>query len=332
MPQPIADLHCDLLSFLVDHPSKTVEDPSSKASFSQMKQGGIVFQALTIFTPTTPSAHLYGKKQLDAFSHLLQQRPHQYQLFDPSTSLPLDLQGPIQVSLVFENAQSICREGHSLEEGLHFLEEVQSRFKHILYISLTWDLENRFGGGCGSSIGLKEEGKILLEWMDRKKIAVDFSHASDPLAEAILNFIEKKSLQIPVLASHSNLRAISPRERNLPLHIAQEIIHRKGLIGLNFFAPFIGKAPHDLLDHLERLMALGGKESISFGGDFFFLDDYPYLQKKYETTTAFFPEFSDASCYPFVLSLFQERLNLSPQEIQKIASSNVQNYLKRLFS
>ena len=54
-----------------------------------------------------------------------------------------------------------------------------------------------------------------------------------------------------------------------------------------------------------------------------------YVQKKYGTSTGFFPEFENASCYPKALSLLEKRLSLSKNLLQKIAFQNFQNYLKR---
>jgi len=41
-----------------------------------------------------------------------------------------------------------------------------------------------------------------------KQIPIDLSHTSDLLAEGILNHIDSQKLEIPVIASHSNFRAI----------------------------------------------------------------------------------------------------------------------------
>jgi Zn-dependent dipeptidase, microsomal dipeptidase homolog len=204
---PVADLHNDLLSFLTAHPKRSLDDPKSRGSYSQMKQGNVAFQALTMYTPTEPSSYLQGLRQLEMLDRVLSTHPEKYTLWDPSA--PFKTEGPIAVSLVLENAHGVCEESQDICIGISNLELAFSKFKNILYISLTWNLENRLGGGCGSQIGLKEDGKRLLEWMHEKKIAIDLSHASDFLIDDIFNFLEKKSLNIPVMASHSNMRSIA---------------------------------------------------------------------------------------------------------------------------
>lgn len=325
----IADLHNDLLSFLIAQPRRSIENPESRSSYLQMKQGGVAFQALTMYTETGPSSYRQGLRQLQMLDTILTLYPDKYKLWNPLT--PLEPQGPIAVSLVLENAHGICEESETIEVGISNLEKLLLRFKNIFYISLTWNLENRLGGGCGSKVGLKEDGKKLLEWMDQKKIAVDLSHTSDFLADDILNFLEKKALDIPVIASHSNMRSVTQVDRNLPDHFVQEIIRRKGLIGLNFFAPFIGSHLDKIVEHVSHLFSLGGKNQVCFGADFFHMEDFFNLQEKYGIKDGFFPECSNASCYPVVLSLLQEHLSLSEQELQAIAHKNVARFVEKTF-
>ncbi len=330
MTYPVVDLHADLLSYLEEHPKESCDSPGSKNSYSQMKQGNVVFQALTIFTQSNSSAHQSGKNQIKILLNLLSKHPEKYVLWDSNSPLKKEIDSPISVALVFENAHSLCEESQKITDGITYLEKVQSQFKNILYISLTWNLENRFGGGCGSKAGLKEDGKILLEWMDGKKIALDLSHTSDFLAGDIFNFLDKKSLKIPVIASHSNMRAIAPLERNLPDTFVKEIIRRKGLIGFNFFAPFIGSDPRKVADHVSHLFSLGGEKNLCFGGDFFHLPSLDYLLKSYGTKVDFFPEYPNSSSYPRALAFLEKELNLSTKQLEGIAFENFQSYTGRV--
>ena len=319
---PIIDLHCDLLSFLAENPSHTIYDDKSNASYPQMQQGGVAVQVLAIFTPNTSNSFIEANKQINLLDTIL--HSGKFSLFSKSNRNPSSV---IQVFPAFENALGFCSDSMTLEQGFAYLESVLARFSRILYISLTWDGENRFGGGNGSRIGLKEDGKILLQWMSGKKIALDFSHTSDFLADDLLNYIDKKSLDVPVLASHSNLRSITNKERNLPDFLAQEIITRKGLIGLNFFAPFLGENPMSITKHVQSLLSLGAENSLCFGADFFpnLLADY--VRSKYQTDLCFFPEIGNSSSYPKALSLLQSHLHLSQEMLKKIAFDNAFQFI-----
>lgn len=320
---PIVDLHCDLLSFLAENSSHTVNDPGSNASYPQMRQGNVALQTLAIFTESAPSAFVNGKKQLDALKKLLTEQADRYQLFDPTLSLTSKV---ISVIPAFENACGFCADDMSIDQGLFYLDSIMKTFGRILYISLTWDGENRFGGGNGSKAGLKEEGEIILEWLHQKKTAIDLSHTSDFLADDILNYIDKKSLKIPIIASHSNVRHVTDQKRNLPDFLIQEIISRQGLIGINLFAPFVGKESKDLAKHVEYILTLKGEDNLCFGADFFPNLSQAYLQIKYKSDICFFPDLNNSSCYPRALFLLQEHLNLKETILQKIAHENFQRY------
>ncbi|MBS0620098.1 MAG: membrane dipeptidase [Verrucomicrobia bacterium] len=307
----IVDLHCDLLSYLAKDPARTPNDPLSRASLPQMEQGGVRLQTLAIFTKTDSHSVLQGHAQVEWFLKLRS--------------------NTTRFLAAFENASAFADEKEPLDLALKRLEGYQKQLGQILYISLTWDGENRFGGGVGATCGLKEDGKRLLEWMDGKQIALDFSHTSDRLAEDALNFLETKRCQIPVLASHSNFREVTEMARNLPREIAQEILRRGGLIGLNLFGPFIHKSdPTAILHHVEYGLALGGENTLCFGADFFCDADAPQLKEKYPGQPLFFPEWSDASIYPRLTTLLQRRLSLTDGQIHKLASENALNFLNSM--
>ncbi len=326
---PIIDLHCDLLSFLSESPLRTIDDPLSKASYPQMKQGGISLQTLAIFTKSAKGSLAEGNKQIQVFLDLLKKHPTNYQLWDPKS--PLTKNSRISIVPAFENAYGFAEEGEPIEKALTQLDTLLKTLKRILYISLTWDGENRFGGGSGSKIGLKEDGMRILEWMSEKKIAIDLSHTSDFLADDIFNYVDKKNLQVPVMASHSNARAVTNKERNLPDSIIKEIFRRKGLIGLNLFSPFVGKEAKEISSHVAHFLDLGGENSLCFGADFFPELDFAYLKNKYQINSCFFPELADASCYGEALTLIQKALSLSEKQIEGIAHKNFENTMQSLY-
>jgi len=49
--------------------------------------------------------------------------------------------------LPIENASSFCEEAEPLQEGHERLKHIATSVRKTLYISLTWGMENRFGGG-----------------------------------------------------------------------------------------------------------------------------------------------------------------------------------------
>lgn len=134
------------------------------------------------------------------------------------------------------------------------------------FAMLTWNYENRYA--CGASAdqrrGLTEEGKELAKHLIDQGIILDISHLSDQGAEDLMALTDK-----PIIASHSNVRSVCPRPRNLPEGLIRELIRRQGLIGINFFAPFVGENPQveDLLRHMDVILSLGGEDVLALGGD-----------------------------------------------------------------
>lgn len=324
---PVIDLHCDLLSYLVHQEGRSPKDPASRASYHQLSQGNVKLQTLAIFSQTQNNSVENGRKQVESFLKLVSNFPSQFAAY----RFHLDAQNfDVQLIAAFENASAFASETEPLADAIGRLEAYFQALGALFYISLTWDEENRFGGGNRSTAGLKEDGKHLLEWMNGKEIALDFSHTSDQLAFDMLEFIDQNSLDIPVIASHSNFRPISNYPRNLPDDLAKEIIRRKGLIGLNLFAPFIHDTdPSALLRHVEYGLELGAENALCFGADFFCDLDFPdFLRKKYQRSNAFYSGFDNSSVYPTLLDLFSRNLNLKEQQLLKIANQNALGFLK----
>ena len=294
----VVDLHCDLLSYLAVSPDRTPFDPIVRCSIPQLQAGGVTTQILAISSETAFYSLCFGLKQLEIFHELNKDYPGQF--------IP-----------AFENASAFCIESEPLDTAF-------ARFTNILaqitplYIGITWNGENRFGGGCGSDVGLKSDGEHLLDFLSGKGIAVDFSHATDALARDTLGYIEKKGLDIPIMASHSNFRSVVDHERNLPDDIALEIIRREGLIGLVFYEKFVRDLP-TLYKMLEYGLKLGGEKTLAFGADFFCLED---LSAILDNPTTFPKELCNSSVYPAVLEHIRENLGLSEEILQALASGN----------
>ena len=137
----------------------------------------------------------------------------------------------------------------------------------IRFATLTWNYLNEYGCGAVSDQkrGLSEKGKAAVAEIDRQRMILDVSHLSDQGVEDVCCLTDR-----PFIASHSNLRAVCRHPRNLKTEHAKEIMRRKGLIGLNLFAPFVGTAPtlETFRKHLDMMLDLGGENAVSIGADF----------------------------------------------------------------
>ncbi len=289
----IIDLHCDLLGSIEQNPNLTFDSPGTNCSLPQLKEGGVTLQTLAVAAITRRGSARIAERQVELYKKMPRERDYIFAI---------------------ENASALVEENEPLEQAFKRFETFREVEK-ILYVSLTWNDENRFGGGNASTIGLKPDGERFLEYLSQTPTTIDLSHTSDALAYDILNFIDKHSLSLTPIASHSNFRAIKDVPRNLPDDLAQEIIRRGGLIGINFVRRFVGDAPEDFLRHIDHALSLGAENTLALGADFYGGISVPCMEHP-----VFQPNFNNSSCYPAFFALL--RSHLSDTIVDKIAYKN----------
>lgn len=326
MTYTIADLHCDLLCYLAGDVTRTPYDIAVRCSIPQLREGGVKLQVLPIYTSTEPGSVASGQAQIAAFNKLLHEHSDQFACYLPGRNLSQTSR--IQTMLAIENASSLISEDEPLDHGLERLQHLFNQQEKVAYLSFTWNAENRFGGGAHTSVGLKSDGKILLHFLAGKSVAVDLSHTSDKLAYDILDEINRRNLDIPVIASHSNARVVADAARNLPDELIKEVIARCGVIGLNFVRPFVGEEPiSGFRRHLDHFLSLGAHDSLCFGADFFYGNDVPIAHRK-SPEELFFSGFDHSGCYLRVIELWKERSGIDERTLCKILSKNLIHFLE----
>lgn len=311
------DLHCDLTAYLLQPNSSPTGDV--RCSVDKLFTGHVKMQVMAFYSATAKGSVDEVREQLKRYRNLLN-LPGVYE-FSPEKA---ELKDGLGIIAAVENASGLCEEDQPIEDAFKNLDWLISKAK-IMYVGLTHHLENRFGGGNFTQAGLKDDGKRLIEYLDGRKIAVDLSHTSDQLAYGILNFIDQNNLDIPVLASHSNMRAVFNHNRNLPDELVTEIINRSGLIGLNFVKYFINPENHnEIYRHIEHAIKLGAEDHLCFGADFF--DDKSHPEQ--DRYPFFFPEFGDSTAYSTINRRISELF--SDEMKEKISHRNALSYFKRL--
>ncbi|WP_454045809.1 dipeptidase [Chryseobacterium sp. Marseille-Q8038] len=317
------DLHCDLLCYLLELGS-LIDDKELGCSLPYLKEGNVKLQVMAIYSATGENSTVYGKKQSEIFSNLL--RNENFFLFEGENYKNTDNTDKVGVIASIENASGFCSEDETLESGFKNLEAIIEKTQRILYLGITHHTENRFGGGNDSDVGLKEDGKVLLDYFSEKNIAIDLAHTSDQLAYGILNYIDQKNYKIPIMASHSNYRPIHDKKRNLPDELAKEVIKRKGLIGLNFIRNCIDeKNPEVLYEHIQHGLDLGGEDFIAYGADFFFCKNHPDKSRH----PFFFEGYDDASAFNSINKEIEKRF--SSDLVEKISHKNALNFIENMY-
>jgi len=149
---------------------------------------------------------------------------------------------------------------------------------HTLYergvrlMTLMWNYENCLGYPNSKEIqvmqkGLKPFGIEVVKQMGELGMIVDVSHASDGSFWDVMRYAKG-----PVVASHSNCRALCNHQRNLSDEMIRSLAEKGGVAGLNFYPYFVnenGKAGvDDLVHHLEHMYYVGGEDFVAVGTDF----------------------------------------------------------------
>ena len=319
------DLHCDLLGCVEDSQGVFgLDSPEIRCSVSQLIEGKIDLQTLAIWTETISGSAKRGENQVKLYKKLLAEECDRI----GSISNYKKESGKTYCLLSIENASSLIEEDEPLEKAFERFLAYQAVEK-ILYVSLTWNDENRFGGGNSSTrVGLKEDGKRFLEFLDEKGLYIDLSHTSDQLAEEILQYIDNKQLKLVPIASHSNVRALQDMPRNLPDHLISEIIQRGGVIGMNLVKRFIGEKPQDIFKHIKHIYDLGGEDAICMGGDYYGGLEPTGEALKMFGKEPFFQEFSHAGTMQKFLLMLKEYLTES--QLDKLIRNNAWQRIKAI--
>jgi membrane dipeptidase len=329
LPYPIIDLHCDLLSYLAtldDATPANVDDIGCAVPF--LVEGNVKLQVLASYVPTEPHCVDLAAKEYALFSELPSK--HAGVFFHVTT--PTEAEQACRstgtgVVAAIENASALCTETEPLDLAFGRLEEIVAQTGKVLYITLTHHGANRFGGGNMTDLGLTDDGKSLLAHVSGMGIAIDLSHTSDALARGIMDHIDAKGLDVPVLASHSNFRAVYDHARNLPDWLATEIVDRGGVIGINFIRAFVHlEDPSYLERHVLYGHEHGLGDGLCFGADFFYWKDsiaqgrVPFYHSAHE----------HAGKYQEILSSFGSKLG--QEENQALAYGNALRFLDRLWN
>ena len=140
-------------------------------------------------------------------------------------------------------------------------------------LGLAWSRRNAAADGCDfkgnlKKGGLTQLGESIVKEAESLRMMLDLSHLSDEGVEDVLSITS-----CPVIASHSNARALAHNNRNLTDAQMCEIARRGGIAGINgcsiITADKNENANMDMLTaHLNYLIDQMGDEHVGFGFDF----------------------------------------------------------------
>jgi len=268
----VVDAHFDLAMDLQDKRDRGQNDVLRREHLPGFKQGKLNLVVSSIFLRDRYLPEMALRKALTQISILKQELAKlegEIMLVTDRDSLEEALGKKIPgVLLSFEGAEPI---GNDLDLLAIFRE------LGVRGIGLVWSRRNFVADGCffskkreGKKGGLTDFGVRVLEEAARLGMFIDVSHLNDEGFWDVMEFHDG-----PLIASHSNCRALVDSPRNLTDEQIKAIAEKGGVIGMNAYAAFVREdykerraGVGDLLDHLDHVVELVGVDHVGMGFDF----------------------------------------------------------------
>ncbi len=251
----IFDLHADLSEALKAHPEEEkVLDTYWK---ERLDEGEIRY---------TSAASFFAGSEDWAFMQNLVSRVKEDIVSSGAKRIlsPEDLDMDAQELTYLQTIEGMCGIQENVSEKIQWLYEQGNRIG-----SLEWNDENALatGNSGNPARGLTELGKEAVRKMNDLHFIVDVSHANEKTFWDIL-----ETSQLPIIATHSNAKALCFVERNLTDQQIRALSQKGGLIGLNACASFIDSDPakqnaRHLAKHARYIADLVGVEHVAVGFD-----------------------------------------------------------------
>ena len=159
-------------------------------------------------------------------------------------------------------------------EGCEQISSLESAYQDgVRVLHPTWNFDNELcGAAMGSGKGLTEKGRAFVKKAQHMGFALDMSHISERGFWDTLEACEK-----PVIAGHSNAKALCNVPRNLTDEQFNALVAVGGGAGINLYPEFLGlgKDINAVIAHIEHFLSLGGERSVFLGCDFDGIDSTP---------------------------------------------------------
>ena len=262
---PVVDLHVDL-SYQVNYRKGSIANASGQLLAGELIASGVVGLVLPLYIPQEVSAE--GPRMLDIESSYC--RMFELLAATPPYSVPGAPRENSRVQTWF-----------SLEGAAPFAGRSSDVKKWVNHGVIIWGLvhghDNVLASSSGMGVrrqnveyGLTAQGVELVQAIHAAGGVVDISHASDPAAADILALARKD--HVPVIATHSNARALVAHARNLTDDQIKAVAEVDGIVGIAFHDKYLaaGRAAtiQDVVRHMQHIRNLVGTRHIAIGSDF----------------------------------------------------------------
>lgn len=256
------DAHSDILFDLAARRARGETGTFQKHHLPRLRKGGAEGAAFALWlAPDTPSPAAATREMMAAARAELSSCQEAVAVTRTAEALQAREEGKFYI---FYSAEGLDAIGEDIERlGEYYAFGCRSAM-------LTWNGENALAAGaaCANDRGLTDCGRRAIRKLESLGMLVDVSHLNERSFWNVLS-----AAQGPLLASHSNARALCDAPRNLTDEQLRAIRDTGGVVGLNAWHSFVDAVPERqtvgrLAEHAAHLIDVCGVEQVACGFDF----------------------------------------------------------------
>ncbi len=281
----VVDMHCDTIAGIyqdhVNGGNVSVRQNQMMVDLLKMREGDYCLQNFALFTHLgnidTPPFE-YCMKLLDTFYSELEAHQDLIGIVKSWADIEQNRkQGRMSALLTIE-------EGGVCQGELAFLRNFYRL--GVRMMTLTWNFPNELAFpnhketladgsvqvAADTVNGLTDTGIAFVREMERLGMIIDVAHLNDAGIWDVF-----RHTRAPLVASHSNARALASNPRNLTDEMIKSLSQRGGVMGINYYSRFLRDfGPEearisrisDMVAHMKHIKNVGGIQCIGLGSDF----------------------------------------------------------------
>lgn len=265
-----ADAHSDLPSSVIVERERGRDQVIAENYLEGMRRGSIGFRVMATIVDDEYLPELglrRGLKSVVGMRREIEETDGLELVTTAEAVEAVDGSGPISVLLSLEGVEPLAGDLDMVDVFYDL---------GLRLVTLTHARRNAAGDGAfysprpsGKPGGVTDFGVDLLRRLEDLGIVIDISHLNEPGFWDVLEFANG-----PIIASHSNCRALADHPRNLTDDAMEAVASTGGVIGVMAIDDFLTGSDHaatidDFIDHIERIVDLIGIDHVCLGLDFF---------------------------------------------------------------
>jgi len=231
----VVDTHADTTQRFIDGDFDLgPRNATGSVDIPRMKEGGLDAIFFSIWVPSKITGPVAVKHALDQIAAVREQvRRHPQDLVLATTTAHIRearKENKIAVLMGVEG-------GHMINSDLGVLQKFAGL--GVRYLTLTHSGNCEWADSSTAKPahnGLTDFGKDVIREMNRLGVIVDVSHVSDKTFRDVLSVSKA-----PVMASHSNCRALCDHPRNMSDAMIRELAAKGGVIQINYHVGFLSQ-------------------------------------------------------------------------------------------